>query len=130
MAKKNPGDILTCDWNPVVGCSKFSPGCRHCWWLDGILPWQQGLGNLPKELRPNQALVIDKRMTVESLKPKNGIVGVIQHGDLFWDEIKDSVISQVLDIVDEVAKLKAKRGNATKYILWSKRAKRMADFMA
>ncbi len=130
MAKKNPGDILTCDWNPVVGCSKFSPGCRDCWWLDGILPWQQQLGNLPKELRPNQALVIDKRMTVESLKPKNGIVGVIQHGDLFWDKINDHVISQVLEIVDEVAKFKAKRGNTTKYILWSKRAKRMADFMA
>ena len=129
MAKNNPGDILTCDWNPVVGCNKFSPGCRQCWWLDGILPWQQRLGNLPQTLQPNQSLVIEKRMTIESLKPKNGIVGVIQHGDLFWDKIEDATITQVLDIVDEVAEFKAKRKNPTKYILWSKRAKRMADFM-
>ena len=129
MAKKNPGDILTGDWNPVVGCSKFSPGCRKCWWLDGILPWQQRLGNLPKTLRPNESLVLPQRMTVDALKPKNGIVGVIQHGDLFWDRVDDATIGQVLDIVDEVAQIKARKGNLTKYIIWTKRAKRMAEFM-
>jgi hypothetical protein len=24
MAKNNPGDILTGDWNPVIGCEKYS----------------------------------------------------------------------------------------------------------
>ena len=129
MAKNNAGDILTGDWNPVVGCNKFSPGCRKCWWLDGILPWQQRLGNLPNNLLPNQSIVINQRMTIESLKPKKGIVGVIQHGDLFWDKVNDATITQVLDIVDEVAAIKKKKGDPTKYILWSKRAKRMAEFM-
>jgi len=27
MAKNNPGDILTCDWNPVIGCERYSAGC-------------------------------------------------------------------------------------------------------
>jgi len=22
MAKKNPGDILSCDWNPIIGCER------------------------------------------------------------------------------------------------------------
>ena len=112
MAKNNAGDILTGDWNPVVGCNKFSPGCRKCWWLDGILPWQQRLGNLPNNLLPNQSIVINQRMTIESLKPKKGIVGVIQHGDLFWDKVNDATITQVLDIVDEVAAIKKKKGGS------------------
>jgi protein gp37 len=46
MAKHNPGDLLTSDWNQVVGCQRYSVGCRDCWWLDGIMPWQIRLGNL------------------------------------------------------------------------------------
>ncbi len=129
MAKKNAGDILTGDWNPVIGCQRYSRGCRKCWFLDGIFPWQQRLGNIPAEYGSNQPHVMEKRMTVESLKPKNGVVGVVQHGDLFWDQVEDATIGRVLAIVDEVAKAKAKRGNTTKYVLWTKRAERMADVM-
>ena len=129
MAKNNPGDILTCDWNPVVGCQRYSAGCRKCWFLDGILPWQQQLGNLPADLQPGQPLVMESRMSVASLKSKNGVVGVVQHGDLFWDQFNDRTILRVLNVVDQVAKEKALKGNSTKYILWSKRAERMANFM-
>ncbi|NLJ46151.1 MAG: hypothetical protein GX430_06290 [Treponema sp.] len=67
MAKDNPGDILTCDWNPVIGCQRFSAACRKCWYLDGIFPWQQRLGNIPAQVRPNEAWVFEKRMKVEAL---------------------------------------------------------------
>lgn len=127
MAKKNPADVLTCDWNPVVGCKRISAGCRKCWFLDGIFPWQQRLKNIPADVESSRPYVMAKRMTVENLKPKNGIVGVVQHGDLFWDQITDATIKKVLDIVDEVAALEKNRGNQTKYVLWTKRAKRMAD---
>lgn len=130
MAKKNPGDILTGDWNPIVGCQRYSRGCLKCWFMDGIFPWQQRLGNIPKEWTPTEAHVIEKRMTVESLKPKKGIVGVVQHGDLFWDQVEDSVIDKVLNIVDRVARDKAARGDETHYVLWTKRAERMADYMS
>lgn len=130
MAKKNAGDILTSDWNPVVGCQRLSTGCRKCWFLDGILPWQQRLGNLPADLRQGQPLVIDNRMNVKSLKSKNGIIGVVQHGDLFWDKFENRTVLSVLNIVDMVAKEKARSGNTTKYVLWTKRAERMADILA
>lgn len=138
MAKDNPGDILTSDWNPVVGCERYSAGCRFCWWLDGILPWQKRLGNLPKDLEENDVAVLEQRFDAAKLRPKKGIVGVIQHGDLFWDKVPDDVIHRVLDVVDQVARerdLKNRRriggtSDLTKYVLWSKRAERMADFMA
>ncbi|MBM3788530.1 MAG: hypothetical protein FJW30_29695 [Acidobacteria bacterium] len=77
MAKNNPGDILTSDWNPVVGCSRYSPGCRDCWWLDGIMPWQIRLKNLPADLKENGAAVLEARFDPAKLRPKKGIVGVI-----------------------------------------------------
>ena len=137
MAKKNPGDILTGDWNPVVGCQRYSPGCRDCWWLDGIMPWQKRLGNLPATLVENKSLIVEKRLTVQSLKPRKGIVGVVQHGDLFWDAISDETIGRVLDIVDQVAQareeknedLPAREQDYTKYLLWTKRAECLARFM-
>jgi len=61
MAKKNPGDILTSDWNPVVGCQRYSAGCRDCWWLDGIMPWQKRLKNLPASVVEGVASEIESR---------------------------------------------------------------------
>ncbi len=46
MAKKNPGDILGCDWNPIIGCERYSAGCAGCWYLDGIFPWQQLMADI------------------------------------------------------------------------------------
>lgn len=70
MAKKNPGDILSSDWNPVIGCERFSAGCASCWYLDGIFPWQQRLGNIPQDIRPDDHHVFEKRLPMASLKPK------------------------------------------------------------
>ena len=78
MAKHNPCDILTGDWNPVIGCQRYSAGCRNCWFLDFIFPWQKRLGNIPQQVPPDAPHVFEERMTVASLKPKNGIVGVCQ----------------------------------------------------
>lgn len=130
MAKKNPGDILTCDWNPVVGCRRYSRGCRKCWFLDGIFPWQQRLGRIPADQAPGEPLVMEGRLNVKSLVSKKGIVGVVQHGDLFWDKIDDATIGRILDVVDAAAAEKARRGDGTRYVLWSKRAERMADVLA
>ena len=134
MAENNPGDILTCDWNPFVGCERTSPGCARCWFLDGIFPWQQRLGNIPADQRPDQPLFLEKRLSADALKGKNGIVGVCQHGDLFWDSVTDTQVHEVLDVIDEVAPAKiAKRlaagRPAPKYVLWTKRVGRMRRIM-
>ena len=94
---KGPGDILSCDWNPIIGCQRYSAGCRNCWYLDGIFPWQQRLGNIQADVKPNEHHVFPERMTEESLQKKaGGIIGVVQHGDLFWDQVPDAVIDRIL----------------------------------
>lgn len=104
------------------------------------MPWQQRLGNLPTGLVEGVPAVLTARFDPAKLRPKRGIVGVVQHGDLFWDAIPDTVIHQVLDLVDQVAGDRAERNrrgalrgvapDETKYVLWTKRARRLADFLS
>lgn len=126
MAKTNASDILTADWNPIIGCERYSDGCKNCWYLDGIFPWQKRLGRIPEEVEKNEHHVFATRLDVESLRAKNGIVGVVQHGDLFWDQVPEMIIHKVLDIVDTAAN---KKRVVPKYILWTKRAERMANIL-
>jgi len=125
VAKNNSGDILDCDWNPIIGCEKYSIGCRKCWYMEGIFPWQKRLGNIPSNIEPNQVHVFEKRLTPKYLGTKKGVIGICQHGDLFWENISDSLIHQGLDIIDSVAP----RYPTNKYVLWTKRASRMATFL-
>ncbi len=126
MAKNNPGDVLTGDWNPVIGCERYSVGCKGCWYLDGIFPWQQRLGNIPADVKANAHYLFQSRLSVDALKLKNGIVGIVQHGDLFWDKVPEAVIQKVLDIVESTATQKRKQ---PKYLLWTKRVKRAAKLL-
>ncbi len=127
MARRNPGDVLSADWNPVIGCERCSPACERCWFLDGILPWQKRLGNIPKHVDGDAPCVFERRLSVEALKPKNGIIGVVQHGDLFWDRVNDELIHRVLDVVEATAAVKR---TVPTYVLWTKRARRAADFLS
>jgi len=126
VAKNNPGDILTGDWNPIIGCQKCSLGCRKCWYLDALFPWLKRLGKIPTDVQPSAAHVFENRMASAYLRSKNGIVGVCQHGDLFWDEVSDETIHRILDIIEETA---ATMRRVPNYVLWTKRPQRMANIL-
>lgn len=103
------------------------------------MPWQIRLGNLPETVTEGEPTEIEARFDPAKLRPKKGIVGVVQHGDLFWDKFSDTTIHRVLDVVDQVAREREARNfclakfrkptDNTKYILWTKRAERMAYFL-
>jgi protein gp37 len=103
------------------------------------MPWQIRLGNLPESVTEGGASELEARFDPAKLRPKKGIVGVVQHGDLFWDKFSDATIHRVLDVVDQVAQEReeknscreklGKETDSTKYILWTKRAERMASFL-
>lgn len=89
----------------------------------GLYPIGLLIASTISDVKPNEATVFTKRMTAENLKLKNGIVGICQNGDLFWNKVSDSDIHQVFDLIEEVVQRKRK---APKYLFWTKRAERMA----
>jgi protein gp37 len=138
MAASVDGDVLTGDWNPLIGCERYSAGCKNCWFLDFMFPWQQRLGNIPSTANPHESTVfrepmvgskgqIKPRLNKETLRPKKGIVGVVQHGDLFWDKVATSDITKVLEIVDNT--FYSKDDSKTKYVLWTKRIERAKEIL-
>ncbi len=50
MATNSPIEWTDATWNPVTGCSKISPGCKHCYAETMAEPPQgDGPGELPQQ---------------------------------------------------------------------------------
>ena len=107
-------------WNPVRGCKKISPGCKHCYAetfaerFRGVPghAYEQGFdvrlvpGKLNEPLRWTRS----RRIFVNSMS------------DLFQDDIPDDYIRAVFEVMS--------RGNWHIYQLLTKRASRMRDVLS
>lgn len=105
-------------WNPAVGCSKISPGCAHCYAevmarrlkAMGVKGYENGfdLTLLPERL---QEPLQRKRPTVYFVNSMS---------DLFHEEIPDTFIRQVFEII--------RQSPQHTFQILTKRAQRMAEF--
>jgi protein gp37 len=105
-------------WNPVTGCSKVSPGCRHCY-AERMAKRLQAMG------QPNYVRGFDVSLHHSALaKPlswkKSRIVFVNSMSDLFHEDVPDEFISQVFDVM--------RRANWHNFQLLTKRADRLRHF--
>ena len=97
MANDSAIEWTNSTWNPVTGCTKVSPGCKHCYAERmaarlkemGIAKYQDGF--LPT-LHP-EALNIPLKWK----KPQ--VIFVNSMSDLFMDEIPDDFIGSVFDVM-------------------------------
>src|SRR5258705_7600499 len=84
-------------WNPVRGCTKVSPGCKHCYAetfaerFRGVRghPFESGfaLRVVPEKLGDPLNWTSPKRVFVNSMS------------DLFHEDVSDEYISQVVDVM-------------------------------
>jgi protein gp37 len=91
-------------WNPVRGCVKVSPGCKHCYAerfaerFRGVAghPFEQGfdLRLVPHKLEEPLAWTRPRRVFVNSMS------------DLFQEEIPDAYVLQVLDVIRRAGNLR------------------------
>ena len=128
--------IEYCDtvWNPVVGCSKVSPGCAHCY--AEKMAWR--LKNAAFAPGANESLLkyvdvvdhghwngqvrVDEKKLEEPLrwrKPRRIFVNSM--GDLFHPDVPESFISAVFYVMQ-----KAKQHI---FLVLTKRPERMAEFI-
>src|SRR5687767_14575074 len=84
-------------WNPVRGCTKVSPGCKHCYAerfaerFRGVIghPFEAGfdLRLIPAKLSEPLKWRLPKKIFVNSMS------------DLFHDDVPDTFIGSVVDVM-------------------------------
>src|SRR3954468_23946408 len=96
MAEHSSIEWTDATWNPVRGCTKISPGCKHCY-AETFAERFRGVKGHPYERGFDLRLVPDK--LTEPLhwkKPRRVFVNSMS--DLFHEDVPDEYIDQVLAV--------------------------------
>lgn len=117
MATNSPIEWTDATWNPVTGCSKISPGCKHCYAermanrlkLMGQANYRNGF---EVTLQPH---MLD--LPLHWKTPKRIFVNSMS--DLFQDEVPLSYIEQVFGVM--------RRAHWHQYQVLTKRAERVRE---
>jgi protein gp37 len=105
-------------WNPWTGCTKVSPGCAHCY-IEDTPPFRKiGVrfenGKIPITVYPDRL-----QMPLRWKKPR--AVFVNSMSDLFHEDIADSQIAEVFDVMARAAQ--------HTFMVLTKRPERMRDLL-
>lgn len=105
-------------WNPVVGCTKISAGCKHCY-AETLARRLQAMGTAGYE--NGFALTLLPHRLVEPLRRKKPTIYFVNSmSDLFHEGVPDAYIEQVVDVMS--------RTPQHSYQVLTKRGARMARF--
>lgn len=105
-------------WNPVVGCSKVSPGCAHCY-AEVMARRLQAMGVKGYE-NGFDVTLLPKRLQEPLLRKAPTIYFVNSMSDLFHEKIPEKYIRQVFDVIC--------RAPQHTFQVLTKRAERLAEF--
>ena len=119
MSENSSIEWTDATWNPVRGCTKISPGCKHCY-AETFAERFRGVADHPYEQGFDLRLVPEK--LAEPLKwgaPKTVFVNSMS--DLFHEAVPDSYIEQVVRVM--------KIADWHTYQVLTKRADRLRDML-
>lgn len=94
MANKTKIEWTDATWNPVRGCTKISPGCKHCY-AETFAERFRGVGGHPYERGFDLRLVPEKLFEPFSWTTPSTVF-VNSMSDLFHDRVPDDYIVQVV----------------------------------
>ena len=83
-------------WNPVVGCSRVSPGCDNCY-MFALFPRLKAMRVPGYEEGPEQVRMMPKRLSEPYKWRKPRMVFVNSMSDLFHSRVPFEFITQVFD---------------------------------
>ena len=117
MAKKSNIEWTETTWNPVTGCTKVSPGCKHCYALDMTRRLQaMGSPNYANGFEPKyHPHMLDRPL----LWNKPQTIFVNSMSDLFHEYISLENIQKVFDIMS--------RAHWHRFQVLTKRSGRLAE---
>ena len=115
-------------WNPVVGCSKVSEGCKNCYAEKmAYRLWCMGNGAYGSvmDIETNgwngKVFCRKDRLEIPLHWRKPRMIFICSMGDLFHESVPFDFISQVFDVI--------RQGRKHIYQILTKRPERMADFI-
>ena len=85
-------------WNPVTGCTKVSPGCKHCYAETFAERWR-GIPEHPYEQGFDLRLW-PKRLELPLRWRKPRTIFVNSMSDLFHDGVPDAYVKEVFDVME------------------------------
>ena len=103
-------------WNPVRGCVKVSPGCKHCYAERIAKRWWRG--DLKEAFRPR---VFEDRFDYPRRWKKSSIIFTCSMSDLFQEHVDPKTIHRIFDTMEHC--------DWHLFLVLTKRSKRMFDFM-
>jgi protein gp37 len=120
MAEHSTIEWTDATWNPVRGCTKISPGCKHCY-AEVFAERFRGVPGHPYERGFDPRLVPGKLgEPLRWLAPK--MIFVNSMSDLFHDAVPDEYIEAVATVMV--------RANWHTYQVLTKRSDRMANLLS
>ena len=107
-------------WNPVTGCTKVSPGCKHCY-AERMALRLQAMG------APGYARGFDLTLHADRLgqpleRKKPTVYFICSMADLFHEEVSDAFVERVLAV--------ARQTPRHTYQILTQRAERLPRFFA
>lgn len=105
-------------WNPTVGCTKISPGCKHCY-AESMAKRLKAM-KTPGYENGFKLTVLSERLSEPLERKRPTVYFVNSMSDLFHQSVPDAYIDQVFDVI-------AKCPQHTFQIL-TKRAERLATY--
>lgn len=106
-------------WNPVVGCTKLSAGCKHCY-AETMARRLQAMGVAGYEHGFRKVITLPNRLDEPLKRMKPTVYFVNSMSDLFHTQIPDSFIERVFDVMH--------RCPQHTFQVLTKRAERLLDF--
>ena len=107
-------------WNPTVGCTKISPGCKHCY-AEIMAQRLQAMGTRGYE-NGFQLSLLPSRLEEPLRRIKPTVYFVNSMSDVFHEEVPFSFIDQIFQTISKTPQ--------HTYQILTKRAERMADYFA
>lgn len=105
-------------WNPTTGCTKVSPGCKHCY-AETMAKRLQAMGANGYENGFNLSL-LPERLSEPLKRLKPTIYFVNSMSDLFHEDVPFSFLDQVFDVIRKTPQ--------HTYQILTKRSKRMCRY--
>lgn len=117
MATKSSIEWTEATWNPVTGCTKISPGCKHCY-AERMSKRLKAMGN--RSYENGFRLTVQPHMLEVPLRwKKPQMIFVNSMSDLFHKEVPLDYIQQVFEVM--------KKANWHTYQILTKRSDRLLE---